>query len=515
MQFINNFTQPNPWLQYLMKKIPSISCFWLFLVMNFGLTSCVSRLDPKHQMNNLSTKYQQMLLNDNSSEREWHILIQQWQKIAESQSSKLSQESLWATAMCWIAMSQQNNNRAAITKATQLLQEYTRTYPDSPNRTEAECLLGYYARQYNQLTAAIQHYQTVLQIFPDHRLIPFVKKDLIDIYIQQKNMTDAFQLYESLKESEILFLAEESRKKLSAPRVDLPLIQVESTKMNSAHQLDLTTKESNQSQKLKTSESKEKVALESADVVIEPESSIIKVPYLPDLQEKPSLVEQLGLRVKTVVIDVGHGGRDPGAVGLFNSEKSIVLKVARMLKSHLEVLGYQTHLTRESDQTISLKERTELANRVSADLFISLHANASNKEEAMGIETYYLALGSDETSKMVALRENEGMEQNIQELESLISTILKGSKTQESQQLAEMVQQQLIKKTMAKNRGVKHAPFVVLTGTKVPAILVEIGFVSNSVEAIKLSETSYQNQIAEAIAVGIHQYAKRVLSSKN
>ncbi len=97
----------------------------------------------------------------------------------------------------------------------------------------------------------------------------------------------------------------------------------------------------------------------------------------------------------------------------------------------------------------------------------------------------------------------------------MISTILKGSKTQESRQLAEMVQQQLIEKTRAKNRGVKHAPFVVLTGTKVPAILVEIGFVSNSVEAIKLSETSYQNQIAEAIAAGIDQYAKRVLSSKN
>ena len=212
MQFINNFTLPNPWLQYLMKKIPSISCFWLFLVMNFGLTSCVSRLDPKHQMNNLSIKYQQMLLSDNYSEREWHILIQQWQKIAESQSSELAQESLWATAMCWIAMSQQNNNRAAITKATQLLQEYTKTYPDSPNRTEAECLLGYYARQYNQLTTAIQHYQTVLQKFPDHRLIPFVKKDLIDIYIQQKNMTDAFQLYESLKESEILFWLKKAEK---------------------------------------------------------------------------------------------------------------------------------------------------------------------------------------------------------------------------------------------------------------------------------------------------------------
>lgn len=498
-----------------MKKIPSIPCFWLFLVMIFGFTSCVSRLDPKHQMNNLSIKYQQMLFNNNTSEREWYILIQQWKKITEAQSDKFSQESLWATAMCWIAMGQQNNNRVAITKATKVLQEYRNTYPDSPRRIEVECLLGYYAHQYNQPTAAIQHYQTVLQKFPDHRLVPFVKKDLIDIYIQQENMTNAFQLYESLKESEILFLAEESRKKLTVPRVDLPLIEIDSTKTKLANQLDLTTKEANHSQKLKTFESKEKVALAPPDVVIEPESSVVKVPFLPDLQEKPSLVEQLGLRVKTVVIDVGHGGRDPGAVGLFNSEKSIVLTVALMLKSHLEVLGYQTHLTRESDQTVSLRERTELANRLSADLFLSLHANASSKEEAMGIETYYLALGSDETSKMVALRENEGMEQNIKELESLISTILKGSKTQESRQLAEMVQQQLIEKTMAKNRGVKHAPFVVLTGTKVPAILVEIGFVSNSVEAIKLSETSYQNQIAEAIAAGIDQYAKRVLSSKN
>ena len=221
------------------------------------------------------------------------------------------------------------------------------------------------------------------------------------------------------------------------------------------------------------------------------------------------MVQQLGLGVKTVVIDPGHGGKDPGAVSRYGAEKTVVLQVTRMLSDELTAHGYQVYLTRETDQTTSLNERTALVNRMDADLFLSLHANASPKKDAAGIETYYLALGSDQTSKMVAMRENAGMQQSIKELESLVSTILKGSKSQESRRLAEIVQQQLVEKTEAKNRGVKHAPFIVLTGTKIPAILIEIGFISNPEEAAQLKTATYQRQIAEAIAEGINRYAKQ------
>ena len=493
---------------YLMKKAPFTHYFWFISLIIFGLTACVSRLDPKNRIADLTIKYQQMLLNDNSSDHEWHILIQQWQNIAENQIGNLAQESLWGAAVCWVALGQKNNNRVAISRSVQTLEEYTSSYPNSPHRVEAECFLGYYANKYNQPLVAIQHYQTIVQKHPNHPLTPFAKKDLIDIYTQQKNMTAVFQLYKSLQKSEVAFLANESREKLIIPSMDLPMIEIAPTK-----QPNYTTQITDQQST--TIEPKGKFILPSTQNFLEPEPSVIKVPVLPDLQQKPSLVEQLGLRVKSVVIDVGHGGRDPGAIGSFGPEKTIVLKVARLLSHHLEKLGYKTHLTRESDQAVSLKERTELVGRVSADLFLSLHANASEKSDAMGIETYYLALGSDETSKMVALRENAGMQQNLKELEGLITTILKGSKSQESQQLAETVQQQLIKRTTANNRGVKHAPFVVLTGTKVPAILIEIGFVTNPTEAIKLNNPKYQNQIAEAIAIGVDRYAKRALDSNN
>ena len=116
---------------------------------------------------------------------------------------------------------------------------------------------------------------------------------------------------------------------------------------------------------------------------------VLALPNHQALTEQPSLVQQLGLGVKTVVIDPGHGGKDPGAVSRYGAEKTVVLQVTRMLSDELTAHGYQVYLTRETDQTTSLNERTALVNRMDADLFLSLHANASPKKDAAGIETYY------------------------------------------------------------------------------------------------------------------------------
>ena len=224
---------------------------------------------------------------------------------------------------------------------------------------------------------------------------------------------------------------------------------------------------------------------------------------------KPSLVQQLGLGVRTVVIDPGHGGKDPGALSqTWGQEKVVALDVSKTLRDILVEKGYHVQLTRNGDTYLPLRDRTRFATTHNADLFVSIHANASTNTSVSGVETYYLALASDESAQRTAAQENIGAQYNIEELDALVTEILKKSKSTESRHLAESVQEQLVRATDAKNRGVKHAPFVVLIGTKVPAILVEVGFITHPREAQRLVTEAYQRQIAGAIARGIEKYAK-------
>ena len=235
-------------------------------------------------------------------------------------------------------------------------------------------------------------------------------------------------------------------------------------------------------------------------------------PKTPQPVPDPSLAQQLGLSVKTIVIDPGHGGKDPGAVSQTRQEKQIVLSLSKTLRDILVKKGYNVRLTRETDVFIPLRKRTQFARNQKADLFISIHTNASISNQAAGIETYYLALASDESARITAMRENAGAEYNMKELDALVGRILKESKSTESRRLAEVIQAQLASGKQVKNRGVKHAPFVVLIGTKVPAVLVEVGFISNPTEGKKLTTKAYQRQLATAIAKGIEQYIKNIPS---
>jgi len=222
------------------------------------------------------------------------------------------------------------------------------------------------------------------------------------------------------------------------------------------------------------------------------------------------LVKQLGLKVRTIVIDPGHGGEDPGAVSKSGlQEKLIVLDVAKRLKKLLENKGsYQVHLTRETDVFIPLEKRTAFANQKGADIFISLHINSHKSRRARGIETYYLSLASDEEARATAALENASAGKSIKDLSSLLRNILRGAKVEESRELARTVQSQLCQHTGSNDRGIRRAPFIVLIGAESPSILVEMGFMSNILDESLLRSSEYKDKLARALMEAVEDYVK-------
>jgi N-acetylmuramoyl-L-alanine amidase len=213
-----------------------------------------------------------------------------------------------------------------------------------------------------------------------------------------------------------------------------------------------------------------------------------------------------------VVIDAGHGGKDPGAIGPSGiMEKDVVLDIARRLRDLMrQERQWRVTLTRDTDVFIPLEERTALANAKGADLFVSIHANSAERPEAHGIETYFLDLASDEQSMRVAARENATTVSKVSDLQRILQDLQMTSKRNESSLLAGSVQQALVQVPKGgkngRDLGVKHAPFVVLMGAGMPSILVETGFISNPGEERKLADPKYRGQAARAIFEGIKEY---------
>jgi|HigsolmetaAR201D_1030396.scaffolds.fasta_scaffold14926_2 N-acetylmuramoyl-L-alanine amidase len=228
-----------------------------------------------------------------------------------------------------------------------------------------------------------------------------------------------------------------------------------------------------------------------------------------------SLTRALGLKLGRVVLDPGHGGHDHGTEGPSGLlEKELVLDVALRLGNLIETkLGSEVVYTRKDDRFIPLEERTALANSNKADLFLSIHANASPQRAASGVETFYLNFTDSPIDLEVAARENAGHGKSIYELKDLIQKIALKEKLQESREFAEKIQSALYPAVVkanprAKNRGVKKAPFVVLIGASMPSVLTEIGFVSNTREEKLLKSPEHRQRIAEALFKGISQYAE-------
>jgi N-acetylmuramoyl-L-alanine amidase len=228
----------------------------------------------------------------------------------------------------------------------------------------------------------------------------------------------------------------------------------------------------------------------------------------------PSLVRVFGLKLGRVVIDAGHGGKDTGTIGRNGLlEKELVLDVAlRLGKLIRQQLGADVVYTRSDDTFIPLGERTAIANRAKADLFISIHANSSADASATGVETYYFNLHGDRKAVDVAMRENATADSAISDLNDLLKKAVLQTKLEESREFAQKVQESLavnsIKmNTNAHDRGVRKAPFVVLIGASMPSILAEIGFVSNPHDEKLLRRNDQREKIAQALFKGVTEYA--------
>lgn len=233
-----------------------------------------------------------------------------------------------------------------------------------------------------------------------------------------------------------------------------------------------------------------------------------------DNLKSSDIARQLALGVRKIVIDPGHGGKDPGAPGAIKGvwEKDIALKLAKNLAKKLRArLNCEVMLTRDTDKKLTLEERTAIANTERADLFISLHCNAARNKKLAGFETYMLNLATDDQAIAVAARENATSKKNISDLEYILSDLMKHAKIEESTRLANDVHLSMVKGMKKKyskinDLGVKQAPFYVLLGARMPSILIESSFISNKTECKRLLTESYRNDLCNAITDGVEKY---------
>ena len=238
----------------------------------------------------------------------------------------------------------------------------------------------------------------------------------------------------------------------------------------------------------------------------------IDLPPPPRAGGEYSVAQQLGVELRKVIIDPGHGGHDPGTMskkGL--REKDLVLDISTRVAKILDSKGFQVLMTRTKDVFIPLEERTAIANSNDADVFVSIHVNASRSSKPRGVETYYLNLATTPDAAEVAARENASTTRRLSELNDLLQKVMNNSKIEESQELARHVQGTMASNLFSstkdsRNRGIKTAPFYVLLGARVPSVLVEVAYLSNRKDEELLKSAAYRQKIAESIASGVGSY---------
>ncbi|MCZ6784369.1 MAG: N-acetylmuramoyl-L-alanine amidase [Proteobacteria bacterium] len=219
--------------------------------------------------------------------------------------------------------------------------------------------------------------------------------------------------------------------------------------------------------------------------------------------------------IRTVVVDPGHGGRDPGAIGLGGiREKDLNLEIARLLRKRLEQRGFQVMLTRDDDRTLDLEERTAVAESANGDLFISIHANASPRRSTRGLEIYYLDESHERHSLGVAARENGVPASEVDSLQRTLARLRVSEASVHSGQLAQLVHDEVVPSLRRNHRdfqdlGVKKGPFYVLFMSSMPSILVEAGFLTNRADVKLLRDDAFLEGLAEQIASGLERYRDR------
>jgi N-acetylmuramoyl-L-alanine amidase len=231
-----------------------------------------------------------------------------------------------------------------------------------------------------------------------------------------------------------------------------------------------------------------------------------------------SVMEQLGLTVRTIMLDPGHGGKDPGCMANKLVEKDFTLRMAKLIGARLEKKGFTVLYTRSGDQFISLPDRPDLANKKGADLFISLHINANPSASVRGLETYYLSEAKTGDAARVAARENGVSPQNISDLQVILTDLMLHARLEESRALAQCAQRAILGGLRkaglpAVDGGVRSAPFYVLMGARMPAILVEFGYASNSREAANLRSEKFLQRQADGLVDGILAYKEQLAKS--
>ena len=239
--------------------------------------------------------------------------------------------------------------------------------------------------------------------------------------------------------------------------------------------------------------------------------------YRPPKGSKPlagDLLEQLGLTVRTIMLDPGHGGKDPGAVANGLREKDINLRFAKIVGKKLKTKGFNVVYTRTTDVFIPLEQRTALANVKKADLFISIHCNANRSKKVNGLETYSLNLAKSKDAVRIAARENAVDPRSISDLQFILTDLMVNSKIKESRDLAKDVQTNTLtrvrKKWKLTNKGTREAPFYVLMGAKMPSVLVELGYITNRTESKRLKSDAYLDYLARGIVEGVLAYKGKI-----
>jgi N-acetylmuramoyl-L-alanine amidase len=230
-----------------------------------------------------------------------------------------------------------------------------------------------------------------------------------------------------------------------------------------------------------------------------------------------SLTRQLGLGVSKIVIDPGHGGHDPGALGAGVTEAEVVLDISLRLEKLLLDAGVDVVLTRRTDEYVPLEERPAIARREQADLFLSVHANASRTRTVRGTETYFLNFSTDPAAEEVAARENAATNRTIGNLPDILKAMTLNNKLDESRTFAGLIQKAMAAQLSGvnsgmRNLGVKQAPFVVLIGAEMPSVLVEIAFITNPQEGKLLKNGAYRQKIAQALFDAVRGYQQSLKS---
>ena len=233
------------------------------------------------------------------------------------------------------------------------------------------------------------------------------------------------------------------------------------------------------------------------------------------------LAQQLGLKVRRIVVDAGHGGKDTGAIGPHGvREKDMTLAIARKLAARLKSLGFQVVMTRNKDVFVPLDDRTRIANEAHADLFVSVHCNAARRRKLEGVETWTLNVSSDRYAARLAAFENAEAERTVSDLRLILADLATKANASDARDLAQSVQSSLVRTLRSRvgkvrDHGVKQALFYVLLGTHMPSILVETGFISNPSEEARLKSLRFQDGTAEAIARGVKDFvdSRRRLAS--